>query len=94
VLPDGLLPAALKTFAGFPEHDVLPGITGARGRAALGLGLEDEPGSGRFLLFDADTNEYLGVRKPRSRGPSDEWNFTETTSLDGYTVVKEARKRP
>ncbi|MFW6689920.1 hypothetical protein [Streptomyces sp. MAR4 CNX-425] len=94
VLPDGLLPAALETFAEFPDKDVLTGTMDTQGRDALGLGLDDEPGSGKLLLFAVGTHEYLGVQQPRIRGGNPENGSTETTSLNTYAVVDEVKQRP
>ncbi|WP_407564387.1 hypothetical protein [Streptomyces sp. 184] len=94
VLPDGLLPAVLTALAGFPDRTLLPGAEDARGRAALGIAFPDDTGTSRYLLFAADTSEYLGMQNPRTDGPNSNRIFTQLSYLDAYAVVDEVRERP
>ncbi|MFF7950527.1 CU044_5270 family protein [Streptomyces griseorubiginosus] len=68
VLPKGLRSAAFKALAAVPGVQVLPGRTEFNGHTAVGVryvGRSGGPwGDGRrVLLFDAKTDQYLGLRE-------------------------------
>ncbi|WBB59867.1 hypothetical protein O7599_30650 [Streptomyces sp. WMMC500] len=94
VLPEGLLPAVFAALAEFPDLLVADGAEDAHGRDALALTCRDTDDSPTYLLFAADTHEYLGLRTRRSSDPNESRTFTKLSYLDAYDVVDDVRKRP
>lgn len=95
VLPKGLRSAAFEALAGVPGIKVLPGRIEVEGRAAVGV-LYKGPagsswGSGRFLLFDAKTYQYLGVRERATVNGTayEQWSY-----LAASAVVDRVFQRP
>ena len=96
VLPKGLRSAAFEALAGVPGVKVLAGRTEVDGRAAVGVLYKGPAGTpwasaGRFLLFDAKTYQYLGVRvRATVNGTAyEQWSY-----LAADAVVDRVMQRP
>ncbi|MFF7176132.1 CU044_5270 family protein [Streptomyces pseudovenezuelae] len=96
VLPKGLRSAAFEALASVPGVTVLPGRTEVDGRAAIAIryvGPSGTPwqGSGRMLLFDAKSYQYLGTRESRKAGGK---TYEQWSHLTAQAVVDRVFQRP
>ncbi|WP_367048337.1 CU044_5270 family protein [Streptomyces sp. Je 1-332] len=94
VLPEGLRPAAYEAMALAPGVRAIPGVKDSAGRTGVGISYPKSPfAQGKYLIFDAETYEFLGFRDERTSASGDK-TYTQLSHVVDWAIVDRLRQRP
>lgn len=94
VLPQGLRPAAYEALALVPGVKATPGMKDSAGRAGVGISYSGErPQNGKYLIFDAESYEFLGFRDERT-SRSGKKTYIQLSHVVDWAIVDRLRQRP
>ncbi|MGW0916881.1 CU044_5270 family protein [Streptomyces sp. NPDC002784] len=94
VLPEGLRPAAYAALALVPGVKATPGMKDSAGRSGVGISYPEGPyEKGKYLIFDAESYEFLGFRAERT-SRSGKKTYIQLSHVVDWAIVDRLRQRP
>lgn len=93
VLPPGMRPAAYEALALVPGVKAIPDVKDSAGRAGVGIAYTGEGAQkGSYLIFDAETYEFLGFRDEGSTAAGR--RYIQLSHTVEWAFVDRLRQRP
>lgn len=93
VLPPGMRPAAYEALALVPEVKAIPGVKDSAGRTGVGIAYTGEGSQkGSYLIFDAESHEFLGFRSEGSTASGR--TYVQLSHTVEWAIVDRLRQRP
>ncbi|MFF3307612.1 CU044_5270 family protein [Streptomyces sp. NPDC002952] len=93
VLPEGLRPAAYEALALVPGVKAIPGVKDSAGRTGVGIAFTGEGSQkGSYLIFDAESYEFLGFRSEGSTASGR--TYVQLSHTVEWAIVDRLRQRP
>lgn len=93
VLPPGMRPAAYEALALVPGVKAIPGVKDSAGRTGVGIAYTGEGAQkGSYLIFDAETYEFLGFRSEGSTASGR--TYIQLSHTVEWAIVDRLRQLP
>ena len=92
-LPPGTRPAAYEALALVPGVEAIPGVKDSAGRTGVGIAYTGQGAQkGSYLIFDAESYEFLGFRSEGSTASGR--SYIQLSHTVEWAIVDRLRQRP
>ncbi|MFC4463072.1 CU044_5270 family protein [Streptomyces xiangluensis] len=93
VLPPGMRPAAYEALALVPGVKAIPGVKDSAGRTGVGIAYTGQGSQkGSYLIFDAESYEFLGFRSEGSTASGR--TYIQLSHTVEWAIVDRLKQRP
>ncbi|MET9513450.1 CU044_5270 family protein [Streptomyces flavidovirens] len=93
VLPPGMRPAAYEALALVPGVKTIPGVKDSAGRTGVGIAYTGQGSQkGSYLIFDAESYEFLGFRNEGSTASGR--TYIQLSHTVEWAIVDRLKQRP